>query len=85
MKAILINETGVYSKHNGHTFKVNRLLPGQAELNINGVSVDVPFRNILIVDLADELETALDDLNVGHDTQTYPALKSYCKQHIIVS
>ena len=82
MKAILnVSKFNQYSKYNGLTFDVVELLRSMVALNIEGRTTDFTFKEVIIVDIKNELSKAF---NGGEKTlQDFLRLRDYAVENKI--
>ena len=92
MKAILnVNEFSCYARFNGLTFEVTEVLNRQVALLIPNLELgkclttDFSFSEVIIVDIANELQKAYDNYNWGSDNGIYNNLKAYCTKRGIIT
>lgn len=82
MKAIInVNKNSAYAHLNGKTFWVKEVLSNLVAIDIDGCTIDFHHTEVLIVELAAEMQSAFDACNWGGgDSATrYNNLKAYCK------
>jgi hypothetical protein len=85
MRAIVkVNKESHYAKYNGLTFYVKEVLNQQVALLIPSIELerdvvtDFGFKEVIIVDINNELQIAYDNINWGCDKYTFSNLKTYC-------
>lgn len=81
MKAIInVNKNSAYAHLNGKTFWVKEVLSNLVAINIDGFTVDFHHAEVLIVELAAEMQSAFNAYNWGggNSATRYNNLKSYC-------
>jgi len=70
MRVILkVKKESAYAKYNGLTFNVKEFLNGLLALDINGKTVDFGFKEVLIVDFKNELNTAFTSVTKEYKEQ----------------
>jgi hypothetical protein len=78
MKAIInVNKNNQYSKYNGLTFDVKEILNSIVSLDVNGITTDFSFNEVMIVDFQEELQKAYDDFNWDGSSRRYSKLLKY--------
>lgn len=71
MKAIInVNRKSVYSKLNGLTFDVKDVMSNLISLDINGIITDFTHKEVMIVDFANELQSAYNRANWNSSDMT---------------
>lgn len=89
MKAIVkVSKTSSYSKFNGLTFEVEKLLPGMVALLIpnkefnRNITTDFGYSEVVIVDVVKELEKASYTNSFNHHSDLM-YLEAYCDKNKI--
>jgi hypothetical protein len=80
MKAIITNLSKESSYYDliGQTFEVKEVLHGLVALKINGKTTDFSFKEIFIVDIEKEVQTAYDNWNWDSGKSAYTRIMDYC-------
>lgn len=84
MKAIVnVKKSNQYSKFNFKTFEVVEVLSNLIALNLNGVTTDFSHKEVIIVDIENEMQIAYDNYNWGTNIYVFHNLRSYCDKNKI--
>ena len=84
MKAIVkVKKGSVYSNFNGLTFEVEEINSTFVRLDINGISTDFLYTEVIIVDIQKEYQKAFDNYNFNGDS-TVIRLQTYATKNTIL-
>jgi hypothetical protein len=85
MKAIINTKSATYKHLNGKTFNVFEIFTSFLALELPSnfvkggiITTDFNHKEVIIVDIDNEIQSAFDDYNWGNDCKRYNNLRNYC-------